>query len=88
MALIENETRTRQGTCPTHGRVTAQKQVPKIKFPFVISGIARGRHRDAPVPLPGVRIKGVTACSRDWQSSPYHPASPSPAMSTTSLPAS
>ena len=42
MALIENETVTRQGTCPTHGRVTGVKEVPKLKFPFVISGTARG----------------------------------------------
>jgi hypothetical protein len=41
MAMIENETRTRQGTCPKHGRVTAEKQVPTIKFPFVVTGIAR-----------------------------------------------
>jgi hypothetical protein len=42
MAMIENETRTRQGSCPTHGRVSAEKQLPKIKFPFVITGVARG----------------------------------------------
>ena len=42
MALIDNETQTRQGTCPTHGTVTGIKQVPKLKFPFVISGAARG----------------------------------------------
>lgn len=42
MTIIDNETRTRQGTCPTHGRVTAVKKVPKIRFPFVISGVARG----------------------------------------------
>jgi hypothetical protein len=42
VALIENETQTRQGTCPTHGKVTAVRQVPRLKFPFVISGVARG----------------------------------------------
>jgi len=42
MAMINNETRTRPGTCATHGQVTGEKQVPKIKFPFVITGIARG----------------------------------------------
>ena len=42
MAMIDNETRTRQGTCPIHGQVTASKQVPKLKFPFVITSIARG----------------------------------------------
>jgi hypothetical protein len=42
MAMTDIETRTRQGTCPTHGRVTAEKQVPKLKFPIVVTGIARG----------------------------------------------
>lgn len=42
MAMIENETHTRQGSCPTHGRVLAGRDVPKIKFPFVITGVARG----------------------------------------------
>jgi hypothetical protein len=42
MAMIDNQTRTRQGICPTHGRVAAAKQVPKLKFPFVVTGIARG----------------------------------------------
>jgi hypothetical protein len=42
MAMIENETRTRQATCPEHGQVRAVKDVPKIKFPFVITGPARG----------------------------------------------
>jgi hypothetical protein len=42
MAVIENETRTLQGTCPKHGQVRAVKEVPMIKFPFVITGPARG----------------------------------------------
>ena len=42
MPTTDNETRTLQGTCPTHGRVTGQKQVPKLKFPIVITGALRG----------------------------------------------
>jgi hypothetical protein len=42
MPMIENETRTREATCPTHGRVQAEKQLPKIAFPFVVTGAARG----------------------------------------------
>ncbi len=42
MAMIENETHTRQGSCPTHGKVLAAREVPKIKFPFVVTGVARG----------------------------------------------
>jgi hypothetical protein len=41
MSMIEHETRTRQGTCLTHGQVTAEKKVPKLKFPFVVTGPAR-----------------------------------------------
>jgi hypothetical protein len=41
MAIIDNETRTRSGACPAHGAVSAEKQVPKLKFPFVITGLAR-----------------------------------------------
>lgn len=41
MATIDNEIRTRPGTCPTHGRVTAEKKVPKLKFPFAVSATAR-----------------------------------------------
>jgi hypothetical protein len=39
--MIEHQTRTHPGTCPNHGQVTAEKQVPKLKFPFLITGIAR-----------------------------------------------
>jgi hypothetical protein len=42
MAMIENETRTRQAQCPTHGDVRAEKKVPKIKFPFLVTAPARG----------------------------------------------
>jgi len=41
MALIENETRTRAGRCPIHGPVSAQKSVPKLKFPVLVTGPAR-----------------------------------------------
>jgi hypothetical protein len=42
MAMIENETRTRPGTCREHGQVVAVKDVPAIKFPFVLTAPARG----------------------------------------------
>jgi hypothetical protein len=41
MAMINSETRTRPGTCPTHGQVTGEKNVPKLRFPFIITGIGR-----------------------------------------------
>jgi hypothetical protein len=42
MAMFEHEMRTRQGACPRHGRVTAEKRVPRVKFPFFVTGVARG----------------------------------------------
>jgi hypothetical protein len=42
MAMFEHEIRTRQGSCPAHGHVTAEKQVPKLKFPFFVTGAVRG----------------------------------------------
>jgi len=42
MALFKYATRTRQGTCPAHGQVKGEKQMPKLTFPFVITGAARG----------------------------------------------
>lgn len=42
MAMFATETRTRAARCPAHGTVSAEKQVPKLKFPFVITGLGRG----------------------------------------------
>jgi hypothetical protein len=48
MPMIENETLTRIGNCPTHGRVTAEKLIPKLKFPFFVTGIARAAAQRRP----------------------------------------
>jgi hypothetical protein len=32
---------TRSGTCPTHGRVQAERQLPRISFPFVVTAVLR-----------------------------------------------
>ncbi len=42
MAMFEYEVRTRQGACPRHGTVPAVKRVPQIRFPFFVTGVARG----------------------------------------------
>jgi hypothetical protein len=57
MAMIDHENLARQGTCPTHGRVTATKQVPKLKFPFVITGVARGAAAMRPYRCPNCGAK-------------------------------
>jgi hypothetical protein len=41
MATVNTTTRTRQGRCPTHGDVKAQKTIPQFKFPFVIVFLVR-----------------------------------------------
>lgn len=36
-----DDVRTRQGICPIHGPVTAEKPLPKLKFPFMVTVPAR-----------------------------------------------
>lgn len=61
MAMIDNETHTRTATCRTHGKVTAEKPVPKLKFPFIITGIARGLAAARPYRCPtcGAKASGA-----------------------------
>jgi hypothetical protein len=41
MATTDYDIRTRPGTCPTHGPATAEKKLPKVKFPVMVTGPAR-----------------------------------------------
>lgn len=34
-------TETRTGTCTTHGTVEVERQLPKLTFPFVVTGVMR-----------------------------------------------
>jgi hypothetical protein len=61
MSMIENELRTRPGKCPTHGDVTARKEVPKVKFPFIITGVARGLAATRPYRCPACGAKAAAA---------------------------
>lgn len=58
MTAIHNELRTREGNCPTHGRVAAEKTVPAIRFPLVVTGIARAASLVRPYRCPacGARV--------------------------------
>jgi hypothetical protein len=38
---MATETQTRTGTCPTHGRVEATREMPRPSFPFVVFAIRR-----------------------------------------------
>jgi hypothetical protein len=57
MAMFEYEVRTRQGSCAAHGQVTAEKRVPKIKFPFFVTGAARGAASVRPFRCPSCGAK-------------------------------
>ena len=57
MAMFEQEIRTRQGSCPEHGQVKAEKQVPKLKFPFFVTGTARGAAALRPFRCPSCGAK-------------------------------
>lgn len=41
MATVNFVTQTRQGRCPTHGDVEAEKAIPQFKPPFVIVFLVR-----------------------------------------------
>ncbi len=41
MPTANSETRTRPGRCPVHGEVTAEKTLPKLRFPFVVFATRR-----------------------------------------------
>lgn len=38
---MASQTQTKMGTCPTHGTVQAERQVPKLTFPFLVTGPMR-----------------------------------------------
>ena len=42
MGLLTYEIRTQEGTCPRHGPVAGIKPLPSLKFPILITAIARG----------------------------------------------
>jgi hypothetical protein len=42
VGLIEYEIRTHRGTCSQHGSVTGIKPLPRLKFPIVVTAVARG----------------------------------------------
>lgn len=57
MAMIEHEIRTREGSCPSHGRVRAEKRVPKLKFPFFVTAAARAAAVVRPFRCPSCGVK-------------------------------
>jgi hypothetical protein len=57
--MFNMEIRTRAAQCPTHGPVSAEKRVPKLKFPFVITGLGRGLAALRPYRCPACGAKAA-----------------------------
>lgn len=49
---MATETQTIVGECPTHGEVRATRQIPKVTFPLIISGIMRAVAKRRPYQCP------------------------------------
>jgi len=39
--MATNEVQTRRGTCPEHGFVEGNREVPRLQFPFIVFGVKR-----------------------------------------------
>lgn len=49
---MANEIQTLTGTCPTHGRVEATRELPRITFPPVINYVRRSIAKGRPYRCP------------------------------------
>jgi hypothetical protein len=49
---VATKTQTRYGTCPTHGHVTATREVAAPGFPFLLYAVRRYRTRQQPFHCP------------------------------------
>ena len=50
--MAKTETEMRPGTCATHGRVEAIREIPKLGFPFIYYGALRMLARRRPFKCP------------------------------------
>jgi hypothetical protein len=39
--MAGNEVQARRGTCPAHGLVEGQREIPRMGFPFVVFAVRR-----------------------------------------------
>jgi hypothetical protein len=55
------ETQTRTGHCPTHGTVEATREVPRIRFPFIVFAVGRALAKRRPFLCPtcGSRVETI-----------------------------
>ena len=49
---MATETQTISGTCPTHGRVQASRELPRITFPPLINAVRRAMAKGRPYRCP------------------------------------
>ena len=49
---MATETQTRGGQCPTHGRVEATREIPRMAFPFAYYAVKRYLARNHPFRCP------------------------------------
>ncbi len=49
---MATKTETQHGTCPTHGHVSATREVPAASFPFLLYVMRRYRARQQPFQCP------------------------------------
>ena len=49
---MATETQTQTGRCPTHGPVEAEREMPKMGFPFFVYAILRSRAQKKPFRCP------------------------------------
>jgi hypothetical protein len=49
---MATETQTAPGHCPTHGEVEATRQIPRVTFPPIITGVRRGLAKRRPYHCP------------------------------------
>jgi hypothetical protein len=49
---MKTEIETHAGTCSTHGRVEATREIPRPSFPFVVYAVRRWRARREPYRCP------------------------------------
>jgi hypothetical protein len=45
---MATETQTAAGNCPTHGEVEATRQIPRVTFPPIITGVRRALAKRRP----------------------------------------
>jgi hypothetical protein len=50
--MAKTETETRSGRCADHGQVTATRELPTLRFPYLYWSIVRARAKRGPFVCP------------------------------------